>query len=601
MTRDRLAREHRRRPFTVLGGLAAGTLVLASCSNGNPVGTGPSFKNNPCATGSTVNLTEAQAANIDCSNGGTTVTFAGNGASYLVVGEFATEQGADQAVPYTMSTGTPISASVTAGLLASRQGLAPGTGAGPDWGLTRARPRPGLRQLQFERAVLARGRQLAASGAFAESVSRAQAALAAPALALPAVGSERDFHVRSNFSATNPTWKTAGARLQYAGSTLLLYVDTLAPSDGFTPTQLQQFGEYSDSILVPIDTAAFGQPSDIDGNGRVIMLMSPVVNADTPKSTCSTQGFVSGFFDPEDFTSDSVSNQGEIFYTIVPDSNGTVSCTHSVSDVEFDVPATFLHELQHLINFSQHVIVGGGQPGASWMDEGMSIVAEELGSVHYEQQCPPPSCRSDPGQMFPDSSLGFIQDFLFDSYMFAELPDSASVTLHTDDQNGFAWRGGDWLLMRYLGDQYGNGIFKTLERGPADGVADIEAATGQAFPLLFADFGLALYTDSLPGLPRTTAPAPDRFVSRNVSQLWARLYVTEGPANGFPLAMPLVLFPITTDTTVAYLDPGTMTYYRLDTPSGAATVTVRFALPGDSAFAPSLGPQLAVFRLPPGQ
>ena len=130
---------------------------------------------------------------------------------------------------------------------------------------------------------------------------------------------------------------------------MLLYVDTLAPPDGFSPTQLQQFGGYSDSVLVPIDTAAFGQPSDIDQNGRVIMLMSPVVNADTPKSTCSTQGFVSGFFDPEDYTQDSVSNRGELFYSIVPDSNGTVSCAHTVGAVQSDVSPTFLHERQQRI------------------------------------------------------------------------------------------------------------------------------------------------------------------------------------------------------------------------------------------------------------
>jgi hypothetical protein len=594
------ARRAGRRMFARLARLAAVGLVLASCSNGSPVATGPSFQNNPCATGTTVTLDTAQAASIDCSNGGTTVTFAGNGASYLVVAQFVTQQGADQGVPYTMSTGTPVSASVVAGVLSSRQGLAPGGASAPDWGLLRA-GRPGLRQEQFEAAVLSQGRRLARAGGFAAAMMRARALASAPAAAPPAVGSVRTFHVRSTFSATSPAWKAVGAKLQYAGSTMLLYVDTLAPSDGFTPAQLQGFGEYSDSILVPIDTAAFGQPSDVDQNGRVIMLMSPVVNGDTPKATCSTQGFVAGFFDPEDFTSDSVSNQGEIFYSIVPDSNGTVSCAHTVDDVQFDVPATFLHELQHLINFSQHVIVSGGQPGASWIDEGLSILAEELGSLHYEQQCPSPSCRTDPAQIFPDSSQGFIQDFLVDSYLFALLPDSASVTLHTDDQNGFAWRGGDWLLMRWLGDQYGSGIFKALERGPSDGVADIESATGQAFPQLFANFGLALYTDSLPGLPRATAPTADRFVSRNVSQLWARLYTTAGPANGFPLAMPIVLRPITTDTTTALLDPGTMSFFRLDTPSSAATMTVRFAQPSDSSFAASLGPQLAVFRLPPGQ
>ena len=103
-------------------------------------------------------------------------------------------------------------------------------------------------------------------------------------------------------------------------------------------------------------------------------------------------------------------------------------------------------------------------------------------------------------------------------------------------------------------------------------------------------------------MPRATAPDADRVVTRNVSQLWARLYATAGPGNGFPLPMPIVPRSITTDTTVAYLNPGTMAYFRLDTPSGAATVTVRFAQqPSDSAFTASLGPQLAVFRLPPGQ
>jgi hypothetical protein len=416
------------------------------------------------------------------------------------------------------------------------------------------------------------------------------------------VGSTRDFHVLSSFSNTNPTWKRVTARLAYVGAALLLYVDTLSPPNGFTPAQLQTFGQYYDQTLVPIDTGAFGSPSDVDENGRVIMLMSPVVNGDSPASQCATQGYVSGFFDPEDFAgpADTLSNHGEIFYAIVPDSTGTVSCTHPASEVEFAVPATFLHELQHLINFSQHVILGGGGLGASWMDEGLSIVAEELGSRYYEAKCPPPSCRTNPSQLFPDSSQPFVETFLYDSYQYGLHPDSASVTLHSDDENGFAWRGGDWLLMRWLGDQYGDGIFKTLVRGSSDGVADIEAATSQHFPTLFTHFGLALYTDSLPGLPRGTAPAADRFVTRNLRQIWARLFTTSGGAS-IPRPMPIVLRAITADTSEANINPGTVSFFRLDTPSGTATVTLRFAGRGGMPFAASLRPQLAVFRMPAGQ
>jgi hypothetical protein len=330
--------------------------------------------------------------------------------------------------------------------------------------------------------------------------------------------------------------------------------------------------------------------------------MSPVVNAITSTAQCSAQGYVAGFFDTGDFDgpSDPNSNQGEVFYTVVPDPSGTVSCSHSVATLGTDVPATFLHELQHLIYFSQHVIVSGTGEGSSWMDEGLSIVAEELGSLYYEQKCPPPSCRTNAAQLFPDSAQGFVQSFLYDSYQFARVPDTVSVTLHNDSEDGFSWRGGAWLLMRWLGDQVGTGVYRKLERGPANGLTNIEQATGQSFPTIFANFGMALATDSLPGLPRTTAPLANRFTSRNMKQLWSRLYATSGGASDVPLADPVVLFPITTDTTTAVMSPGTMTYFRLNTPPSAATVTIRFAAPGGTAFAASLRPQLAVFRLPAG-
>jgi hypothetical protein len=283
------------------------------------------------------------------------------------------------------------------------------------------------------------------------------------------------------------------------GPNLLVYVDTLAPAPGFASSDLQAFSQYLDQTLYSIVTGGFGPPTDVDQNGRVIMLLSPVVNAISAAADCSTQGFIAGFFAPGDFTNTANSNQGEVFYSIVPDPNGTVSCAHSVAGVGAAVPATFMHEMQHLIDYSQHVVVRGTAPESSWLDEGLSIVAEELGSVYFEQKCPPPSCRTNPAQLFPDSAQGFVQSFLYDSYQYGLLPDTASLTLNTDDTFGFEWRGGDWLLMRWLGDQFGSGVFLQLVQGPADGVSDIVAATGQSFQTLFGNFGVALVTDSLPG------------------------------------------------------------------------------------------------------
>jgi hypothetical protein len=403
-------------------------------------------------------------------------------------------------------------------------------------------------------------------------------------------------------NALGTAFTTVGARLEYAGSDVLIYVDTLAAANGFTSDQLTAFGRLFDQTLYPIDTAAFGPPTDLDQNGHVIMLMSPVVNALTSTKDCQTNGYIAGFFEEEDLgapATDPNSNQGEIFYSIAPDPNGVSSCAHTADDVGFSVPATFMHELQHLISFSQHVVVHGGDSEYGWLDEGLSIVAEELGSVYYEQKCPGTACRTNPDQIFPDSSQGFVSNMLYDSYEYALLPDTASVTLHSDSDDGFSWRGGDWLLMRWLGDQMGSGVYRKLDESSLTGVANIESASGKAFPSLFSDFGLALFTDSLPGLPRTTAPAADRFVSRNVRQLWNRIFVTS--QGSLPLSMPVQVFPITTDTSSAVMDPGTMTFFRLDTPTNQATVSIQFAGPGGVALSPSVKPQLAIFRLPQGQ
>jgi hypothetical protein len=416
--------------------------------------------------------------------------------------------------------------------------------------------------------------------------------------AVPAVGSVRSFRVLSNFTA--PTYSSVGAKLAFVGTNVLLYVDTLAPTNGFTPEQLAAFGTTFDQTLYPIALGAFGAPSDLDGNGHVIMLMSPKVNADSPAATCNTLGYVAGFFDTVDFDGpiDPNSNRGEDFYSIVPDPNATVSCAHSVADLGASIPATFLHELQHLINFSQHVVVNGLQPGASWLDEGMSIVAEEMGSLHYEAQCPPPSCPTNPAQLFPDSSQGFVSGFLYDSYQYALLPDTASITYGDDSQDGFSWRGGAWLLARWLGDQQGSAVYQKLERGPANGAADIEQATGESFPTLFARFGLGLYVDSIPGSPRTAAPANMRFTSRNLRQLWSRLYATSGGAADVPRESPLLTFPVSRDSSLSVLLPGTTAYFRLNTPTTAAQVALEFSGPGGAAFSPSLGTQLAIFKLP---
>jgi hypothetical protein len=591
--------------FTAIG-------LLCACNNGSESPTTPtgsnSFKAAPCSQATTLQLAVATATRVDCANGGTTVTLAGNGASYLVAAQFAVDLVPDTLIRYRVSSGTVLSASLAPSpsrFPSSRTGavqLSPGI-------RTASSASPGGAQRLFAGALHRRGRQNVASHAWPLTITNSRAPVARASVArggdvvatVPTLGSTRTFRV---LASNGNSFTNATARLAFVGANVLVYVDTLAPANGFSSAQLQSFGTLFDQTLYPIDTAAFGPASDVDQNARVIMLMTPAVNALVTASSCQTNGYIAGFFNDEDLGGgalDPNSNQGEVFYSIVPDPSGVTSCAHSVADVGFAVPGTFLHELQHLISFSQHVVVHHGQSEFGWLDEGLSIVAEELGSLYYEQKCPGTSCRTDPSQIFPDSAQGFVEDFLYDSYQYALLPDTASVTLHSDSDDGFSWRGGDWLLVRWLSDQLGTGVLKKLDQSALTGVANIESASGQAFPNLFANFALALYTDSLPGLARTTAPAANRFTTRNVRQLWNRLFVTSGGAPDIPFPDPLFLFPITTDTSLAVLAPGTSAYFRLDTPASAATVSIQFSGAGGAPFSAALKPQLAIFRLPAGQ
>ena len=583
---------------TVRAALASGVLFAVACDGGGVTSSKSGAPtSNSCAPAGTLTLAVAGTARIDCSGGGTMLTLAGNGASDLIVPQFPSDQVPAAQISYQLFSGSVRAAAVSASI---RWPSASRTTSGAALAGTLPRGRNMAAQRAAEAVLRARAALRPRSALLRASRSQSLSASLSATVNPPALNSLRSFHVASSFTAA--TWATVTARLAYAGSNVLVYIDTLAPANGFTPAQVTAFGTLFDQTLFPIDTAAFGPPSDLDGNGRVIMLMTPVVNADTPRSSCS-QGFIAGFFDSGDFDGpkDPNSNQGELFYSVVPDPQAKYSCSLSVAGVDATVPGTFLHEVQHLINYSQHVVVSGGAPGSSWLDEGMSIVAEELGSLYYERKCPPPACRTSPAQLFPDSSQGFIGNALADSYAYALRPDTSTITLSTDDQGGFSWRGGAWLFSRWLGDQMGSTVYRQLERGPSNGIADLQQVTGQSFPSLFANFGLSLYTDSLPGLARATAPAANRFVSRNVKQLWARLFATSGPSSTYPYQTPLLPAPMTADSTTLALLPGTMTFFRLDTPATASTVTIQFAAPGGSAFNSRLQAQLAVFRLPTGQ
>jgi len=260
------------------------------------------------------------------------------------------------------------------------------------------------------------------------------------------------------------------------------------------------------------------------------------------------------------------------------------------------VPATFVHEFQHMISFAQHVLARGGPGESLWLNEGLSHVAEELAGKVYEARFPPPTGRTDATQLFPDSAQGYLTPNMRNAQRFLQTPGTTSVAA-TTGQGSLAERGGAWLFLRWLGDQKGEGIYGRLVQTGRTGIANVEDKANETFPNLFGDFTTALYTDSLPGVPRAQIPARLRFASRNFRQIFKRFADIDqtGKTPPFPFEPGGLASGQAASGTVAQ---GSMLYYRLTTQPNEPTIGLRFARGDLTPFAPDDQVQIGIFRLP---
>jgi hypothetical protein len=423
------------------------------------------------------------------------------------------------------------------------------------------------------------------------SMLRAQVAAGAPA-------ASREFKVLSNLNGRE--FATVTASLKYEGSNIYIYVDDETPGApaGFDDATWQAYGKVFNDRLFAIATDAFGSVSDIDANDHVIVLFTPVVNALTkPSDPGGCDFYVAGFFTGFDLTSTgSNSNRGEVFYSSAPAPQTDDRCGVSRQQVNYLTPATFIHELQHMISYNEHVLVRGGREENVWLNEGLSLIAEELAGKSYEQQAGQP--RTDPAQLFPDSAQGFLVPNLEYLYDYLRAPtDSASVTTFADFGSVYE-RGAAWFFLRWLGDLKGEGIYRSLVQTNLRGIANVAQQAGEEFPRLFGDFGIAAYIgDSLPGLPRTAIPERYRIPSRNFRAIYGRFAAETG--SDFPLEYPAVPTELFIGDGVSSDMPlGTMDFYAVEAPGTTSPITVRFSTPGRAQLAGSTRAQVSIFRLP---
>ena len=345
------------------------------------------------------------------------------------------------------------------------------------------------------------------------------------------VGDRRTFRVCDKVTCRQEEdFATVSAAVKYVGDHALIYQDEDAPAGGLNEADFQELGGIFDQELYGVATSAFGSESDVDQNGRVMILFTPIVNALTETAQCS-QSYVTGFFFPLDVDptagNDNRSNQAELFYAMVPDPQGTVTCDHSVERVTRIVPVTFIHEFQHMISFHQHVILRAGSSENTWLNEAMSHVAEELAALHFESL----------GQSvrFSAFSLGD----LYNGYKY--LRDPASYYLLYDEGTGtLEERGASWLFLRWLADQFGPEVLRRLSETNLTSTENVMAATGEPMSKLLADWFLANYVSDNPDIQ----DIPERlsYLTWNLRDVYSSLYAQDRSLFDRPFPIEPVVF-----------------------------------------------------------
>jgi hypothetical protein len=297
---------------------------------------------------------------------------------------------------------------------------------------------------------------------------------------LPVVGDERVFKVLN----AQEKFDRVRAKLRFIMPHSLVYVDEKAPSGGFSEEDLAALALEFEEAIYPTVTSVFGSESDLDQNDRVIILLTPSVNRLTPSGS---DGYVGGFFYGLDLLAGrDGSNEGEVFYALVPDPSGTEG--HAISRFEAlgVIPAVLAHEFEHMVHFNQRMLVGGAETTeALWLSEALAQMAEDLVGELFSL-----SYQTAKANQYRTGNWIRASRFL-------ENPGQVSV-LASKPPGTLAQRGAGWLLLKQVyGRTAPENLLAALVESKLSGVENITSAAGLEWWRIVGDWAGSLYLDGI--------------------------------------------------------------------------------------------------------
>jgi hypothetical protein len=354
----------------------------------------------------------------------------------------------------------------------------------------------------------------------------------------------------------------------------IVVADTANPAGGFTDEEFRSIGVTFDTLVDPTDRAAFGDPTDIDGNGRVILFFTRAVNELTaPGASATTLGFFYGrdvlpkaAMPPASATPCPGSNAAEMFYLLVPDPGGVVNGkTFSKTQVVTFTNGTVAHEYQHLINTSRRLYVNSS-PNLEevWLDEGLAHVAEELNFFAAAHRDPraniDASAYDDPAFVAAYNTFQLNNSKRYQTYLTVTEKQAPVGSGPSDDD--LQTRGAIWNYLRYAADHLSSGnenaFWQKLVNSTTTGLANLSAALGTPASASMRDWAISVFMDD------NAAGVDARFLqpSWNLRSLFTN--------NGTSLAYPLFTRTLTDGAqTSLTLAAGGVSFMRFSVASGS--------------------------------
>jgi hypothetical protein len=426
-----------------------------------------------------------------------------------------------------------------------------------------------------ERALLPR--RFAAARSWMRATSQSGAALdAIPGSVV--VGQLLKLNADADSGCTAPKYRTG--RVVSISNRAIVVADTGNPSGGYTDAEYASFGVTFDTLIDPLDRQNFGDPSDIDHNGRVLLFFTKTVNDLTPKGSSS---YIGGFFYARDLfpitsTADldacPTSNVGEMFYVMVADpARGGV---FTKANVTTEVEATLAHEYQHLINASRRIYVNTSATDLeeTWLDEGLAHTAEEL--LFYRVSGLQP--RQNLSAATIQASAAYVN--AFNNYesanigRYEEYLRTPSAYSPYTDNDSLATRGAIRAFLRYAADRRGASDGDTwfqLVNSTTTGIANLQNVFGSGVIDEFRDWGVSVLSDDLSGVA-----ASYQQPSWNYRSIYAALLSTA--------VFPLTNVSLTPGTKSVSLVRGANAYLRFAVAAGGLPSVQRTGAPASVQF-----------------